>query len=346
MQAGRTSRLPSNPMVMHTIELGPETLRGYFSRDVTPAVTIDSGDSVCCQTLDAGWGGLEQVDPCRAPISFEPRDRGRDFGHALTGPIAVRGARPGMTLEIRFRTIRVGAWGWSAGAKLPSQLDARLGLGGGASGPPPVITVPTGEQVTLWTLEADKQMARTHSGLSIATRPFLGVVGMPADEPGIQTTFPPRFCGGNLDCKELVEGSSLFLPIAVEGGLLSLGDGHAVQGDGEVAGPALACPMARVEVEIVLHPDLRLSMPRAKTPIGWLTFGFHADVNEAWALATEEMLKLMGELYHFPPKSALALASLVVDLRITQVVNGVRGVHAVLPHGAIRGAGSEEGRAS
>jgi acetamidase/formamidase len=333
-------------MAMHTIELGPETLRGYFSRDLTPEVTIDSGDSVSCQTLDAGWGALEQVDPCRAPISFEPRDRGRDFGHALTGPIAIRGALPGMTLEIRFRTIRVGRWGWSAGPKLPSQLDARLGLGSGASGPPPVITVPTGELVTLWTLDADKQIARAHSGLSIETRPFLGVVGMPADEPGVQTTFPPRFCGGNLDCKELVEGTSLFLPVAVEGGLLSLGDGHAVQGDGEVAGPALACPMERVEVEIHLHRDMRLSMPRAKTPIGWLTFGFHTDVNEAWAQATEEMLKLMCELYPFSTKSALALASLIVDLRITQVVNGVRGVHAVLPHGAIQGVGSKEARPS
>ncbi len=206
-----------------------------------------------------------------------------------------------------------------------------------------MITVPTGDQVTLWALDADHHLAHDRSGLSIATRPFLGVVGMPADEPGIQTTFPPRFCGGNIDCKELVEGSSLFLPVAVEGGMLSLGDGHAVQGDGEVAGPALACPMEQVEVEIHLHPELHLTMPRAKTSVGWLTFGFHADLNEAWAQATEEMLKLMGELYQLPAKSALALASLVVDLRITQVVNGVRGVHAVLPHGAVHGPGAQTG---
>jgi acetamidase/formamidase len=242
-----------------------------------------------------------------------------------------------MTLEVHFRTIRTGAWGWSAGPGLPSQIDPRLGLGSGSSGPPSVITVPTGDQVTLWALNADDQRARTQAGLSITTRPFLGVVGMPADEPGIQTTFPPRNCGGNLDCKELVEGSSLFLPVAVEGGLLSLGDGHAAQGDGEVAGPALACPMERVELEIQLHPELRLKTPRARTAIGWLTFGFHSDVNEAWAQAIEDMITLMGELYHLSPKSALALASLVVDLRITQVVNGVRGVHAVLPHDAIRG---------
>jgi|HubBroStandDraft_6_1064221.scaffolds.fasta_scaffold148608_2 acetamidase/formamidase len=322
-------------MTTHSIELDSRTLHGYFSRDLPPVVTIDSGDSVSFQTLDAGWGALQQVAPFTPPAAFEPRDRARHFGHALTGPIAVRGARPGMTLEVRFRTIRVGTWGWSAGPGLPSQLDARLGLAGGAGGPPAVITVPTGDQATLWSLDAEKRVVRTEAGLTLALRPFLGVVGMPADEPGIQTTFPPRFCGGNLDCKELVEGSSLFLPVAVEGGLLSLGDGHAVQGDGEVAGPALACPMERVEVEIQLHPDLHLTMPRARSSVGWMTFGFHTDLNEAWALATEEMLKLMNERFQLSTKSALALASLVVDLRITQVVNGVRGVHAILPHGAL-----------
>jgi acetamidase/formamidase len=160
----------------------------------------------------------------------------------------------------------------------------------------------------------------------------------------MQTTFPPRFCGGNMDCKELVEGSSLFLPVAVDGGLLSLGDGHAAQGDGEVAGPALACPMERVEVEIHLHPDLHLKMPRACTPIGWLTFCFQTDVNEAWVQAIDDMIRLMCDEYHLAPKMALSLASLVVDLRITQVVNGVRGVHAVLPPGAIGEPAARAGR--
>src|SRR5262249_3667855 len=119
------------------------------------------------------------------------------------------------------------------------------------------------------------------------------------------------------------------------GGLLWIGDGHAVQGDGEVAGPALACPMDPVEVEVHLRRELRLTMPRANTPAGWITFGFHSDLDEAAALATVGMLGLMGELYGMPIKEALALAGLVVDLRITQVVNGVKGVHAILPHDAI-----------
>ena len=121
----------------------------------------------------------------------------------------------------------------------------------------------------------------------------------------------------------------LFLPIAVDGGLFSTGDGHAVQGDGEVAGPALNCPM-RVEMEFRLHPELRLALPRARQIGGWLTFGFGRSLDEAAAIATVEMVKLMGELYGFSPRQALSLGSLVVDLRITQMVNGIRGVHALL----------------
>ena len=102
-----------------------------------------------------------------------------------------------------------------------------------------------------------------------------------------------------------------------------------MQGDGEVAGPALNCPM-RVEMEFRLHPELRLALPRARLVNGWLTFGFGRSLDEAAASATVEMVKLMGELHGFSPRQALSLASLVVDLRITQMVNGMRGVHALL----------------
>jgi acetamidase/formamidase len=165
----------------------------------------------------------------------------------------------------------------------------------------------------------------------------MGNIGMPPDEAGRHSTFPPRFCGGNIDCKELVEGSSLFLPIAVDGGLLSLGDGHALQGDGEMAGVALECPMEHVEVEFYLHPEIHLSFPRANTPAGWITFGFHEDLHEASIIASNGILDLIIEIGHLERKEALALSSLIVDLRVTQLVNGVVGVHAVLPHDVIRG---------
>src|SRR5439155_8973789 len=145
----------------------------------------------------------------------------------------------------------------------------------------------------------------------------------PPDEPGLHSTGPPRVWGGNLDCKELVAGSTLFLPIPVAGALFSVGDGHAAQGDGEVCMTAIECPMDRVELTFRLHSDLRLTAPRAHTAAGWLTFGLHEDLNEATCLAVDAMLELMHEQYALDRADALALASLVVDLRITQIVNGV-----------------------
>jgi acetamidase/formamidase len=163
----------------------------------------------------------------------------------------------------------------------------------------------------------------------------MGVLGMPPAEPGRHPTAPPRPTGGNLDCKELTAGSTLYLPIAVPGGLFSVGDGHAVQGDGEVCVTAIECPMERVRLSFELRPDLRLPAPRAYTPAGWLTFGLHADLNEAAYLAVEGMLEWLAEQHGLERAQALALASLAVDLRITQIVNGVRGVHARLPDGVL-----------
>jgi acetamidase/formamidase len=134
----------------------------------------------------------------------------------------------------------------------------------------------------------------------------------------------------------LVKGSSLFLPIAVDEALFSIGDGHALQGDGEVSGTAIECPMDHVDVTLIVRQDMNISLPRAKTPSGWITFGFDEDLNKAAALALNEMVQLMEEFFEIEKTAAVALASVAVDLRITQVVNGVKGVHAVLPHGSIR----------
>ena len=321
---------------------GPGTIHGYFSSALAPALIIQSGDSVEFQTVDAGWGAIEQEADFTEPKSFTPRDVKRDNAHGLTGPVAISGAEPGMALEIRLLRLRTGRWGWSAGPKAPAQIDSRLGLGAGPGGPPAVITVPTGDEASYWTLDPDTLIGINRGGYRIKLRPFMGIMGMPRAAAGVQSTFPPTACGGNMDCRELVAGAVLFLPIEVEGGLFSIGDGHAVQGDGEVAGPALNCPM-EVECEFQLHPEMSLSMPRARTAAGWITFGFHRDLNEAAVSATLEMLKLMGELYHLPPKEALSLASLVVNLSITQMVNCVRWVHAFLAHDAIEQvAGSKQ----
>lgn len=311
-------------MTIHTMEPERRTLHGHFSRDLPPALTIDSGDTVRFRTLEAGWG----IEPPSAPGApskkFTPRIKDKDNGHALCGPVEVRGTQPGMTLEIQIDMVRSGAWGWSCGGGWPSELNKRLGVAEGD------------QQTLLWKLDPEALVGQDQHGHTIALRPFMGVMGMPPPEPGIHPTWPPRTWGGNLDCKELAPGSRLFLPIPVPGALFSVGDGHAAQGDGEVSGVAIECPMERVELTFHLRDDLPLSTPRAHTPAGWLTFGLHEDLNEATLMAVNAMLDLMQELHGLQRREALAMASLIVDLRITQIVNGTRGVHAVLPHGAIR----------
>lgn len=311
-------------MALHQIALNRASLHGHFSRDLPPVLTIKSGDTVRFQTLDAGWG-LEQHHADRSPRRlFEPRDPEADSGHALCGPVFVEGADPGMALEVRIDAVRPGAWGWTLAGGWDSPVNRRLGVAG----------LP--QVVHRWALNTDTLTGTNQYGHEVALRPFMGVLGMPADVPGPQPTPPPRVTGGNIDCKELVTGSSLFLPIAVPGGLFSTGDGHAAQGDGEVSTIAIECPMALVDLMFILHPDLHLATPRAETPSGWLTLGFDEDLSEAMFQALNAMLDLMMTRYALPRQDALALASVAVDLRVTQIVNGVCGVHAVLPHGAIK----------
>jgi acetamidase/formamidase len=186
----------------------------------------------------------------------------------------------------------------------------------------------------LWDVDADLGVARNNLGVSVRLAPFLGVVGLPPDEPGDHSTVPPRACGGNIDCRELVAGSTLFLPVTVPGALLCVGDGHGAQGDGEVSGTAIECGMTtELVVDIADRPAIRTA--HAVTPVGRITFGFDADLNEAMAAALSAMLDWLQTLLGVERATALALASPVVDLRVTQVANQVWGVHAVLPDGAL-----------
>lgn len=311
-------------MTVHFIEPERATLHGQFSREFVPALTIDSGDTVCYRTLDAGWNLEPHAGPNQPRRKFAPREQGRDSGHALCGPVAVRGAQPGMTLAVAIDAVIPGTWGWNTGGGWVSDLNARLGVADGE------------EHLVQWSLDPEAKLGRDQFGHTVALRPFMGVLGMPPDEPGLHPSWPPRPWGGNIDCKELVAGSTLFLPIPVPGALFSVGDGHAAQGDGEVSSTGIECPMERVELTLSVRDDLQLTTPRAYTPSGWITFGFHEDLYEATVIAVSAMLDLLCADYNLQRKAALALASVVVDVRVTQLVNGVRGVHAVLPHGAIR----------
>jgi acetamidase/formamidase len=309
---------------LHEIPLERRTLHGHFSRDLEPVAEVRPGDVIRFATLDAGWG----VEPPHADGSqrerFSPLDEELDAGHALIGPVAVLGAAAGHTLAVGIEEVRVGPFGFSVAGGWSTPLNDRLGVGEGES------------RVLAWELDADAAVGRDRDGREVSLAPFLGVLGMPPPEAGVHPTGPPRAWGGNLDCKELVVGTTLFLPIPVDGALFSAGDGHALQGDGEVSSTAIECPLERAQLSLSLRDDLELAAPIARTQDSWLAFGLGESLDEAAGNAVDSMLVLMERELGLERRDALALASLVVDLRITQVVNGVQGVHAVLRDDAIR----------
>lgn len=315
-----------NPPMPTTHHLEPErrTLHGHFSCDLAPVLTIDSGDTLICRTLDSNWG-LESYVPGQGirRREFEGRVMPDDDGHPLVGPVAVRGAKPGMTLEVQIGQVIPGAYGACLVGGWPSAWNERLGI--------------TKEGVIhVYTLDAATMTGRNQHGHTITLRPFMGIMGMPPDLPGQHSTIPPRVTGGNIDCKELVAGSTLYLPIAVEGGLFSTGDGHAAQGDGESGITAIECPMERVELTLTVRDAMPITTPIANTPAGWVTMGFHEDLDEAAVIALEAMVALISQQYGVGRLDAIALASVAADLHVTQMVNQVRGVHMLLPRGAIR----------
>jgi acetamidase/formamidase len=284
--------------MIHELPYERRTLHGHFSRDLPPVAAIDPGDSIVFSCPNAGW----RIAPDE---TFEPRDEQLDAGHALVGPIEVRGARAGKTLVVHVDEVRPGVFGETFAP------DTRVE----------------------WTLAGDEGV--DDRGTRVALAPFLGVMGMPPDEPGVHSTGPPRRSGGNIDCKELVAGTTLYLPISVDGARFSAGDGHAAQGDGELSGTAIECFVERAQLTLDLS-DLELRSPLARTANAWVAFGFDEDLDAATEQAIGTMLDLMEREHGVDRNYAIALGSVAVDLRITQIVNGVKGVHAVLADGAIR----------
>jgi acetamidase/formamidase len=284
--------------VLHELPCEPWALHGHFSRDLEPVLTIDPGDTVRISVPNHAW----DVEPDERIVAGNPE---LDTGHALAGPIEVRGAKAGQTLVVRIEEARPSHWGVTYGGEDHSVYwDLRAGIGRAL-------------------------------GRELDLQPFLGVMGMPPPEPGVHSTIPPRRWGGNLDCKELVAGTTLYLPIPVDGALFSAGDGHAAQGDGEVSGTAIETPVqARLTLDV--DESLSLQWPVARIDGAWLTFGLDEHLGRAARIAVDGMVELIGRELGVTGGDALVLASVGVDLRITQVVNGTMGVHAVLRDDAFR----------
>ena len=206
-------------LVRHELPLDASVLHGHFSRELEPVLTVDPGDSVAFSTPNAGWDDR--------PRRAVHRRGTRSSTPATRSPARSRCAvpAPARCSSVRIDEVLPAAWGVTFGGE-GHRLD--------------------------WELDGDVGAA---AGRSIRLAPFLGVLGMPPDEPGVHSTIPPRRCGGNIDCKELVAGTTLYLPIPVDGALFSAGDGHAAQGDGEVSGTAIEAPV-RAQVTLDVRDDL------------------------------------------------------------------------------------------
>lgn len=318
------------PAEQHTLRSTPKTVHwGYYSAAQAPAIRVQSGDTVEIRTaMIASPEELErlgvapgQIDPPSREIHRAIKDRGAG-PHILTGPVFVEGAEPGDTLEVNIESIRLGL-SYAINVFLP-------GLG----------VLPEDFPYEYWklTLLDEKRMvARFAPGVEIPLRPFFGSMGVaPSEALGRINSAPPWIHAGNLDNKELVAGTKLFIPVHVRGALFSVGDAHAGQGNGEVCLSALETVLSGV-FRFTVRKGPRLLWPRAETPTHVMTMGFDENLDVAIRTALREMIGLIVERYKLNRDDAYVLASNAVDFSITQLVDGKRGVHAMLPRSIFTG---------
>jgi acetamidase/formamidase len=256
-----------------------------------------------------------QVEPALREIYAKVTDRGPG-GHILTGPIYVEGAEPGDTLELRIRKIELA---------VPYATNAfRPGRGFLPDDFPYA-------RFKLIPLDRERMVAKFAPGIEIPLRPFFGSMGVaPPEGNGRLNSGPPWIHAGNLDNKELIAGTTLFIPVHARGALFEMGDGHAGQGNGEVDITALETSLTGT-FQFVVRKDLHLRWPRAETPTHFITMGIHEDLTEATKLAVRETIDFLVEQKHLSRDDAYMLSSVAADLAITQLVDGNKGVHAMIP---------------
>jgi len=301
----------------HRLDPGPATVHwGYFDAALAPRLEVDSGDTVVVDTVS---GSLEVVpdESLYRPEHREILTKLKPIlgGHILTGPVAVRGAEPGDTLEVRIRAIELTAdWGWNVIRPLRGTLPEDF---------------PKFERRTI-PIDRKAMLGRLPWGPAVPLSPFFGILGTaPRPEYGRVSSIEPREFGGNMDCKEFVAGTSLYLPVFVPGANFSAGDGHAVQGDGEVCLTALETCL-KGTFELVVHKKMRLAMPRAVTPSHYITIGLDVDLDDAAKQALREMIAWLVALKGWTPSEAYVFCSLACDLHVTQLVDGNKGIHAMV----------------
>ena len=330
-----TSTAAAQPKPDHYLRSTVENVRrGVISADSKPVLTIKSGQTVKIDTIShsgvtedpvaffatAGIPANEVLEDVKA-LAKVSQTNGWG-GHVLTGPIYIEGAEPGDMLEIRIEKIVPGAnWGYNVirplAGTLPEDFHETT-----------MMHIPVDEERLICTLPW---------GTELAMAPFFGVMGVaPPPAFGRIASKEPRVHGGNLDNKELTAGSTLFLPVWVEGANFSVGDGHGVQGDGEVCVTALEMCLTGT-VTFVLHKanGVPFKMPRAETPTHFISMGMNEDLDQAMKQALREMIAFICSRSNLSREQAYAFCSLAVDFHVTQTVNGEKGVHGMLKKGLL-----------
>lgn len=304
----------------HVVSCTPEHCHwGFFDAELKPVATVASGDTV---HLECVSGGADVMPPdSRFEVLSDHRRVIETLSpklgaHILTGPVAVEGAEPGDILQIDILSIDLRQnWGYTRirplVGTLPEDFPIRKTWHSGIDRQRGVMTTPYGQEIDL--------------------APFFGVMGVaPRPVYGACSSIQPREFGGNMDLKELVAGTTLYLPVWAPGALFSCGDGHGVQGDGEVCITALETALSG-DFRLTVRKDLKFDLPRAETPTHHITMAFNEDLDDAAKDALREMIKLIGEKMKLAPEDAYMFASLAVDMRVTQLVDGNKGIHAMLP---------------
>ena len=308
----------------HVLKPTPKTVAwGYYDAKTPPVLSVKSGDTVEIQTLitsspkrleDAGVPP-DQVEQSLRDITDQVNDKGPG-GHILTGPIYIEGAEIGDVLEVKIL---------SAKLAIPYAYN---GFGPGRGFLPEDYPYP---KMKIIPLDEKRMIARFAPGIEIPLHPFFGSMGVaPPETSGRLSSNPPWIQAGNLDNKDLVAGTTLYIPVHAPGALFEVGDGHAGQGDGEVDITALETSLIGT-FQFVVRKDIRLRWPRAETPTHFITMGLHEDLNEATKLAVREMIDFLMNEKHLSRDDAYMLSSVAADLHITELVDGNKGVHMMLP---------------
>ena len=313
---------------VHQLPATPATVAyGFYWSEAKPALRISSGDMVDIETmLTNSPTGLERMGVKPEDVPQNLRDivtqntgplRGPG-GHILTGPIFVEGADSGDVLEVRIQSITL---------PIPYGYN-------GCSGFMPELCEQRGSR--LIQMDREKMTAEIAPGIVVPLRPFFGSIGVaPAPALGRVSSNPPSRHAGNLDNKELVAGTTLYIPVFVKGALLELGDGHAAQGDGEVDQTAIETNL-KGRIQVVVRKDMKLEWPRGETPTHWITMGTDTSLVVATKVAVAQMVKFLQEKKGITQTQAYQAASMAADLRITQLVDGNVGVHMMIAKSYLR----------